>query len=159
MPGSGKSTLGKQLAEKLDVPFVDLDQQIEEEEGMPIPEIFSTKGEDYFRLVESQNLLGRTASESSFVLATGGGAPCFHDGINHMNASGLTVYLQVSITELVERTARRKHRPLLVSENNIELRHRLESLLQKREAIYQKAKIIVSNPSVDLVLERIRTRM
>ncbi|MCC6726394.1 MAG: shikimate kinase, partial [Saprospiraceae bacterium] len=74
--GVGKSFLGKALAERLGLPFVDLDEIIEEQEGMSISSIFSSKGEAYFRVVEA-SCLRNLASKDNLVIATGGGAPCF----------------------------------------------------------------------------------
>jgi shikimate kinase len=155
MPGSGKSTLGKQLAQKLNVPFTDLDTEIEDSEGMVVSEIFSKLGEDAFRQIESQTLIERSSSDESFVMATGGGAPCFYNGIDTMNASGLTIFLDVSINEIVERLSSKKDRPLLVSETPQELKKRLEALEMKRRNIYKKASIVVENPTLEKVLRKL----
>ena len=77
MPGSGKTTLGKRLAREMLMPFVDLDKEIERREGKSDQQLFSESGEDYFRQVESKELIEWAASPKSFVMATGGGTPCF----------------------------------------------------------------------------------
>ncbi len=77
LAGSGKTTLGKQLASELDLPFADLDWEIETKENKSVREIFTQQGEDHFRKVESELLREWAGSQKDFVMATGGGAPCF----------------------------------------------------------------------------------
>src|SRR5690349_71191 len=103
MPGSGKSTIGKQLAAALLLPFVDLDHEIERKELKSIAEIFSEKGENYFRHTESQMLQQWAGSARDFVMATGGGAPCFFNGLEIINNSGISVFLDVPVSELLRR--------------------------------------------------------
>ncbi|MEP2025618.1 shikimate kinase, partial [Reichenbachiella sp.] len=88
MPGSGKSTLGKELAEKLGRNFFDLDAEIERMAGWVIPDIFAQVGEDYFRELENSVLLMLIRLNEPAVIATGGGAPCFYDNIDQMNLAG-----------------------------------------------------------------------
>ena len=156
MPGSGKSTLGRRLAEKLSLPFIDLDAEIEKSEGIAVSDIFSTKGEDYFRMKESESLQSFAGSSESFVMATGGGAPCFFDGIHHMNTAGLTIFLDVPIAELVRRLSSKKDRPLLLTAGVDELTRRLEDLLAKRSMIYTKASINVKQPNLQRILEALK---
>lgn len=106
LPGSGKSTLGRQLATGLKVPFVDLDHEIVKQEGKPIPQLFSEKGEEYFRQVESGLLKQWAGRSDDFVMATGGGAPCFLGGIDTINSSGTSVFLDVPPAEIARRMAR-----------------------------------------------------
>lgn len=153
MPGSGKSTLGKPVAETLGVPFVDLDVQIEERAGKAVKDIFSTQGEDYFRQLESQLLREWAGSEKSFVMATGGGAPCFHKGIEIINETGISIFLDVSIEELLNRVSRNKDRPLLKSTDKEEQEERIRSLFQKRIAIYRQAKITLKDATLKKVLD------
>lgn len=93
LPGSGKSTFGRQLAQELGFPFLDLDQQIEEKYLMKIPEIFSIYGEGKFRDWENETLSDLLGRESSFILASGGGAPCFNDNMDLINSKSVSVYL------------------------------------------------------------------
>lgn len=155
MPGSGKTTLGKQLADALLIPFVDLDEAIEKREGKSVPEIFSTQGEDRFRIIESQLLREWAASPTDFVMATGGGAPCFYNGIEVINESGLSVFLDVSLDELVKRLARKSDRPLLQNENLDVLRNKLSALRENRLAVYTRAAVAAQNPTLQLLLERL----
>jgi shikimate kinase len=158
MPGSGKTTLGSKLADKLALPFVDLDGEIVSREGSSIPEIFATKGEDYFRIVESQVLNEWAAKNESFVLATGGGAPCFYNGMDRMNATGLTVFLNVPLDQLAKRVAKKSDRPLLSTTIREEMENRLSSLAKERFPIYQKASIVLNEPTVETVLEKIYSK-
>jgi shikimate kinase len=155
MPGSGKSTLGKQLAEKLSLAFVDLDVEIERSQGLAVSEIFEKLGEDHFRVIEARTLTAISGGAHSFVMATGGGAPCFYGGIETMNANGLTIFLDVPISELVRRLASKKDRPLLVSENTDDLIKRLEAIREKRYPVYAKASIAIKNPTLEGVLEKV----
>lgn len=153
MPGSGKSTLGRQLAEKLMTTFVDLDQEIENYEGKSITEIFAKLGEDHFRLVESQLLRAFASSETSFVMATGGGAPCFHNGIGTINDSGVSIFLDVPLEQLVAQTSNRSTRPLLQNDSEEELRSKLRNIRDKRLQFYQQARIRLQKPDLDSLLK------
>jgi shikimate kinase len=154
MPGSGKTTLGSQLADQLLMPFVDLDKEIESHEGKSVPEIFLNHGESYFREVESRLLNEWSASQKSFVMATGGGAPCFFKGIETINKAGLSIFLDVTVNELVERLKSNNDRPLLQS--GVEEKERLlKSLFDARHACYRQARITVQDPDLNKVMEAI----
>lgn len=159
MPGSGKTTLGKQLAEHLQIEFVDLDNEIEKLAGRSISEIFSHQGEDHFRIIEAQLLRDWAAATHSFVMSTGGGAPCFHEGMEIINEHGLSIFLNCSVAELIDRVKRNQERPLLLTSDENELREKLERMLAARIVCYNKAKIIVEHPSLDALLKSLRTRM
>jgi shikimate kinase len=145
MPGSGKTTLGKQVASLLQLPFVDLDQEIESGEGRPIPEIFRTEGETYFRSIEADTLAAWAASDKIFVMATGGGAPCFHKGIDVINNTGMSVFLDVPLALLVTRVEKKTERPLLLHEDAEALRQKLQQLFETRTPIYRQAHIHVQD--------------
>jgi shikimate kinase len=85
MPASGKSKIGKMLASQMGFDFFDLDKEITNREQSSIPEIFEEKGEAYFRQIERLCLLDLIKKEQGFILATGGGAPCFFDNMDQMN--------------------------------------------------------------------------
>src|SRR5690242_535239 len=89
--GSGKSFLGKKISESMNLPFIDLDTEIEKQEKLSIAEIFSAKSEDYFRTVET-SLLRSNSAKKEFVMATGGGAPCFHGNMDYIKQTGISVY-------------------------------------------------------------------
>lgn len=155
MPGSGKTTIGKQVAFALNVPFIDLDEEIVLQEQITIPEVFKTKGEDHFRFVESSLLKKWANTDDSFVMATGGGAPCFLDGIDIINNSGISVFLNTSISTLAERVKNKPDRPLLSASNEQELVSTLEKTFSARIPVYSKAKIVVDDPTVESVLRKL----
>jgi shikimate kinase len=150
LPGSGKSTLGKEIAASLQIPFVDLDAEIEGTAGKDIKTIFKEKGEDYFRHVESDCLRQWTASARDFVMATGGGAPCFFDNMANLNKSGTTVFLDVPPAEVVRRINRteRAERPLLGRVHHDELKDHVQRMRTLRLSFYSQAQFIVSGVKI-----------
>lgn len=158
MPGSGKSTLGEQLAQKLLVEFVDLDEQIENREGKSVPALFSENGEDYFREVEAKVLREWAGSEKSFVMATGGGAPCFYQGIDVINQTGISIFLHVPVSKLISRLGKGTDRPLLNAPDVKEKEARLTMLQDQRRKCYQQANITVENADLTKLMDAIRLR-
>jgi shikimate kinase len=157
MPGSGKTTLGKQLADEMSLPFIDLDDEIQKREQLTIPEIFITKGEDHFRQIESSLLVEHATLPTDFVMATGGGAPCFYKGIEIINNSGLSIFLDVAVDELLNRLKANHDRPLLGKDLQ-EKETRLRQLHSTRLVIYNQAKIKITNPDIQKVLQAIRLK-
>jgi shikimate kinase len=96
MPGCGKSKVGRILAERLHLPFVDLDVVIAGAEGMEINRIFAERGEPWFRELEAR-WLRESSAVPAFVMATGGGAPCFYGNMEYMNGAGISVFLDVPL--------------------------------------------------------------
>ncbi len=142
--GVGKSTIGKHLAEELQIPFVDLDEWIEDEVQMPISELFSEYGEPFFRKLEFDHLRKVVETYDRFVMATGGGLPCFNDNISYMNENGETVYLRASIEDLTRRlTSSSGDRPIMKQADVKEYKEHITNLLTQREPIYASAKWIV----------------
>jgi shikimate kinase len=141
LPGSGKTTLGKSLAEKLKLSFLDLDTEVEKSEGRPVKGIFETNGENYFREVES-NLLGEFCSAAkNFVMSTGGGTPCFNKNMMAMNKAGRTVFLDVGAKEIASRLVKTNlnDRPLLSGLNQGQLAAKIELLRLERISFYKMA--------------------
>jgi shikimate kinase len=153
MPGCGKSSLGLQLSDALQIDFFDLDSEIEKKERKTISEIFREQGEDYFRMKEAETLRDFATLDQSFVLATGGGAPCFYNGMEILNQTGISVFIDVDVAELVKRLSNKTDRPLLQNED---LQKKLEELLQKRLAVYNRASIVLKNPTFNVLLAKFR---
>jgi shikimate kinase len=132
--GAGKSAVGKQLARLLSYPFLDSDHEIEQRTGADIALIFEREGEAGFRRRERAVLADLTAREG-IVLATGGGAILDADNRRELGERGCVVYLETSIAQQAERTARTRHRPLLEGADPVQ---RLEQLMQVREPLYRE---------------------
>ncbi len=140
---SGKTTLGKKLANRLKYEFVDLDEKIEEEAGRSISDIFNIEGEATFRQLEA-NTLRKTIDLSKSVIATGGGTPCYHDNMTWIKENGKSIYLFLSPDRLLGRLRTQKaHRPMIADLEDEELKEFIQQLLEKREPIYQTAHFIV----------------
>jgi shikimate kinase len=154
LPGSGKTTIGKLLAEKLNLLFVDLDAEIERSEGQRINQIFEKRKENYFREVESMMLKRFCSSSESFVMSTGGGAPCFHDNMVQMNEAGKTVFLDVSAKEIADRLEKTNltERPLFAKLSPDQLKDKIEFLRSQRIGFYKQAGFIAEG---DLPIEKI----
>ncbi len=150
MPGAGKSTLGKKLAEKMLLPFIDLDKQIEGYEQSTIPELFQEKGEEYFREVEATMLREQSMKQHSFVMGTGGGTPCFHHSMEFMKEQGIVVFLDVALEALYLRVKNSSDRPLLSLESEEDLLLRLENLRNKRLSFYSQAHQIFSGSDLSI---------
>lgn len=143
LPGSGKSTLGKELADNIHYPFFDLDQCIEAKEKSSVQKIFEVKGEPYFRQTEARVLRKISEQEESFVMATGGGTPCFYDNMSYMNDAGVTVFLDVPVHDILNRLSDEEieKRPLLKAGNALQT---MQQLLDERMPFYDKAKFRIS---------------
>lgn len=143
LPSSGKSTLGKKLARTLRYRFVDLDKLIEKDQGMTIHEIFTTRGEDFFREVESR-LLKETVANRKIVVATGGGAPCFFDNMDFIKEAGISIFLDVPPSELARRIENhgKDDRPLL--SGAVSLETELAQKYAKRLPYYSRADLVLS---------------
>lgn len=142
--GSGKSTLGKQLALEINYSFIDLDKKIEFEEEKSISEIFLSKGEDTFRKLEHQVLQKCISEHKNTVIATGGGTPCFYNNIELMQKNGIVVYLKLNVTYLQQRISNsKKIRPLIPTKNEEKQLEWINQTLAQREVFYNKAHLIV----------------
>lgn len=140
MPGSGKSTLGKELSKQLSYDYVDLDEFIEKREGLPIPEIFQKHGEVYFRRKETEALEFLINKRQNLLVLTGGGAPCFNNNMALINTGGKSIFIDVSVSELFNRIKLGKqNRPLFQGLTDDELFKKLESMLSERAPFYKKA--------------------
>jgi shikimate kinase len=159
--GAGKTTIGRQLAKSLKWPFYDSDKAIEESTGVDIPTIFEFEGEAGFRERE-QKMIKQLTQMRGIVLATGGGAILLEENRRLLQKNGFVVYLQCSITRILERTRRDTQRPLLKTDNPKE---RLESLFREREPLYLSCAdfkidtgVMPSKAAVNRILEQFRAR-
>ena len=143
--GSGKSTAGKLLADKLNLSFVDFDKYIEKQTGKTIAEIFDQGGEEKFRMLEHEHLQQLIPKEK-VVISLGGGTPCFYNHMELINKNGISIYLDVETDDLVTRLSRaRNKRPLIQGLNEVDLRFFVEANLEKRMTYYQQANIIIKS--------------
>jgi shikimate kinase len=141
--GSGKTTLGKALAAKIDFKFLDTDEQIVQLEKRTIEEIFENDGEGYFRTLEFKVLDVIINTKNNLVISTGGGFPCFNENMDKLLESGFVVYLSANSDTLYNRLKNDRKRPLLKFKSDLKLY--IETTLKNREQIYQKAHLIIDS--------------
>jgi shikimate kinase len=160
LPGSGKTTLGKQLAKQIHYVFSDLDEAIVKTQQATIEEIFLNEGEAAFRTYESQCLQTYSKSDN-IIVSTGGGAPCFHNNMKWMNENGLSVFLNPPLPELAKRLSAsdNSHRPMLKGKDTSDLLIFLQNKFEERSRFYSQSKIIIdkTNPSVSDIIEHIKS--
>ena len=137
--GSGKTTIGRILAKRLDLAFMDTDREVEERTGVSIPTIFEIEGEDGFRKRESQ-VVEDCARMSNWVVATGGGVVLRPENRDNLTQSGFVVYLNVPAQILWERTRSDKNRPLLKVEDPL---RKLQQLSAQRDPLYREVADLV----------------
>lgn len=149
--GSGKTHWGKALAEKLQLPFYDLDKIITETQGKSITEIFTEQGEEYFRQLERDLLHDITEKHPAIVLSCGGGTPCFFNNIDFMKKQGTVVWLNSSIEALTERLKKEKNqRPLIKDISDDDLRSYILKKMNDRRLYYEQADVHVIEETVTL---------
>jgi shikimate kinase len=144
MMGAGKSAIGRKLAQRLNLPFVDADAEIERAAGMSISDIFAKHGEPYFRAGEAR-VIARLLEGGPQVLATGGGAFMHPQSREAIRAKGISVWLKADYDVLMKRIKRRGDRPMLKTEDPGET---LRRLMQERDPIYAEADVIVNSRDV-----------
>ncbi len=143
--GSGKTTIGKIMAEKLGFSFIDLDHYIENRNCKKIADIFAESGEDTFRDIEHKMLLEVSQLEG-VVISTGGGTPCFYNNMEIMNENGLSLYLKLSNEALSNRLNKAKtFRPLIKDKTDSELLDFIKETLTHREKFYSQASLTIDN--------------
>jgi shikimate kinase len=158
LPGSGKSTMAKDLSKKLSYPLIDTDEMICKKEGCTIEEIFNKKGESYFRKLESDTLKELIKTEHA-VISTGGGTPCFFDNMEVINQNGLSIFLNIPIKDITKRLIESpdQNRPLIKGRNQEQIKNFLEEKLQERLPYYNKANMEFADSSVtaDQIIEEV----
>lgn len=144
MMGAGKSSIGRKLAQRLNLPFVDADAEIERAAGMSISDIFAKHGEPYFRAGEAR-VIARLLEGGPQVLATGGGAFMHPQSREAIRAKGISVWLKAEYDVLMKRIKRRGDRPMLKTQDPGET---LRRLMQERDPVYAEADVIVHSRDV-----------
>ncbi len=156
--GSGKTTIGRSLAKKLNLRFVDADQEIESRTGASIPLIFEIEGEASFRQREADVIRDLTAQQG-IVLATGGGAVLNENSRRLLRERGTVIYLRASVASIIQRTSHDKNRPLL---QTADPKAKIEALSRERAPLYQEvAHIIIETgrPNVHSVVQNILSQL
>ena len=158
--GSGKTHWGHLLADKLQLPFFDLDEVITEQEKKSISDIFFEKGEEYFRYKEKEVLETLVNEKESFIISAGGGTPCFFNNIEFMKKSGKVIWLNTSVDILQQRLLKeRMTRPVIRNVGEAELRSFIIRKLGERKLYYEQADLmvheegIVLEPLIELLLK------
>lgn len=155
LPGSGKTTIGKLLARRLGLEFVDSDHVIEERVGCPIRAFWEQQGEQAFRDIEEATLRDLTAQARGIVLATGGGSVLREANREHLRAATRVVYLRSSPEQVFNRVRQNRNRPLLQVDDPLE---RLRALHAQREPLYRETAHIVvdtARPSLQVLVNMI----
>jgi shikimate kinase len=142
--GAGKTSIGRRLAEKLDLPFVDADVEIEKAAGKSIPDIFADHGEAHFRDGE-RRVIARLLEDGKQVLATGGGAFMNEETRAAIKANSVSVWLKADLDVLLKRVAKRGGRPLLENRDPAEV---LQNLINIRYPVYAQADITIESIDV-----------
>jgi shikimate kinase len=161
MMGAGKSTIGRRLAARLRLPFLDADIEIEAAAGMSIPDIFETHGEPHFRDGEAR-VIARLLDNGPAVLATGGGAFMREETRNRIRDKAVSIWLKADVDIIMRRVKRRADRPLLQTEDPAAT---VSRLLEQREPVYQSADLTIWSRDVpherivDECIEALRARL
>ena len=152
MPGSGKSAVGRRLAARLELPFIDADEEIERAAGKPITDIFKEHGEAYFRDGE-RKVIARLLQSGPQVLATGGGAFMVEETRETIRRSGVSVWLKAELALLLRRVTKRNTRPLLEHDPENTLRQ----LMAARYPVYATADVAVESRDLphDVIVDEI----
>ena len=158
--GVGKSTIGKKLAKKMNLNFLDLDEIIEKKENSTIGDLFRLKGELYFRKLEHELFQTLIESDDDFVLSTGGGTPCYYNNHLLLEKEQLnSVYLEAPVDTIYQRLINeQKQRPVIKDLTIDELKEFIAKHIFERSYFYQKAKfkIKVRDKNIDEIVNEIK---
>ena len=156
--GSGKTHWAKQLAQRMKIPFFDLDDVIVQLEQRSVADIFSESGEEYFRSRERELLEKLIQENASMVLSSGGGTPCFLNNIELMKKNGIVVWLNTHVEVLLKRLLKEKNqRPLLRPIRDEDLRSYIVRKLNERRMYYEQADITIDNENTVSINDFIQT--
>lgn len=146
LPGCGKSTLGREVAKMLKRPFVDLDDEIVKGEGQSIEHIFETLGEAQFRNIETRYLKTGCDQSGDFIMATGGGTPCFLDNMKLINLSGISIFLDTIVSEIAARMMNTElaKRPLFTGQDISTIAGTIQEMRMARINFYTQAQVTLS---------------
>ncbi|MCC5915595.1 MAG: shikimate kinase [Balneolaceae bacterium] len=160
MMGTGKSTIGRKLAGHYNQPFEDLDEVIEREAGMPIPEIFKRHGEAHFRKLE-RDLLIRKSQQTEGVLALGGGSLQNQHLTDHIKLNGWLIFIDTPEEELLRRLQASENRPMIAGKDQDERAEKIKALLNERRPLYSQAHITVKTEGLNVqeIIEQITTKL
>lgn len=151
--GCGKSTIAKRLSQLVNIPFVDLDQYIEQKANLSVSAIFEQRGEIYFRKLEHESFVALLSSPDSLIIGLGGGTPCYANNHELLKQEGvLSVYLKASIATLFKRLSLNKSkRPLIANKTNEEMEEFIAMHVFERSFYYNQAKhtVIVDDKTAD----------
>lgn len=149
--GAGKSTVGKRLARRMNLPFIDLDDAFEARYKYSIPRFFDHFGEERFREFEQECLKEVIQDHTEAVISSGGGTACHPDNLNLMQESGITVYLKMHSASLAHRLKHaRRLRPVIRDVKNDDMQAFVENQLAEREPFYRQAHITVKGEDLEL---------
>lgn len=159
---SGKSSVGKVLADNFGYSFIDLDVYIENKEAASITEIFTQKGEIYFRIKEIEYLKEILSLEENIIISVGGGAPCYGENMKLINDTAIAVYLKASIKTLMDRLNKeKKNRPLVADLSLEKMSEFIGKHLFERAYFYEQAKFIVKidDKTIEEIVVEIKSKL
>ena len=156
--GTGKSTIGRKIAKRTELPFLDTDKMVEEAEGATVADIITFAGEEYFRKAE-RKALEQTAEMENVIVSTGGGLPIWGDNMEWIEEHGVSIYLKRAPEQILSRLSPhgRQKRPKFRGLNDEELLAFMHSHLAEREPVYARASVVIdcSQVSDDEIEERL----
>jgi len=158
--GSGKSTMGRMLAKRMNLQFIDLDETIEKLEEKTIPQLYTELGDEGFRIKEWEALRGAVKNDQ-VVIALGGGAPCHCDNMNLIEKYGEAIYIRHDNDTLISRLkSATSDRPIVLNKSDDELKSYIQDIRSRCEHHYLRAKYIVDgkNLTVDRLIEVLKSK-
>ncbi len=147
MMGTGKTKVGKLLAKRLKMEYIDTDEVIEKDVGYPIPKIFKKKGEPYFREVETKAVRCVSLLDN-FVISTGGGVVLKKENMDELEKNGKTICLAASVDIILERTKKTDYRPLLSVKDPFQA---IKDLFKKRKPYYKRCDLMIDTSKKEIV--------